>query len=207
MPYISKKEREETRWMSLTEVIERIQAVDHIEAQPALKLLILAIQEEEVHARGLSPEDLQRRVLISLEPPGWVYVDYESSRPSIEIVEGPVNDPKDLDAPDYGTVTVLRDDVNRYWPLDEAKLPRPKAPKQLAKAHIRRPPPPSLAKILEVAREVYRKNRGVNTTKAEHIIREELPGATRTLIRPILKKPEFLEQRPRPGKQPKKYLP
>lgn len=205
MPYISKKEREEARWIVLTEAIEQIQTKDHIDPEQALKQLIAAIEDQGIHARmdgrKLRPEDLQGRVLICLELPGSIYLDREIARRSLEIVQGPVNDPEDLDALDYSTVTILRDDVNRYWPLEDSST---KARNSDNEAR-RRPPPPSVAAITEVARKIYRNDplNPPDLAVAEQLIRKELPGARRTLIRPILKSDEFDKQRPSPGKQPK----
>ena len=202
MPYISKKEQEEARWMPLTEAIQQIQTVDKFESEQALKLLIKAILDQDVRARmdgrKLRSEDLQGRVLICLESPGSIYLDRESTQRSLVIFPGPVNDPEDLGAFDYMDVTILRDDVNRYWPIDGQTAGR--SPQN--KPHTRRPPPPSRAKIIEVARIVHRNSRSPNMYVAERLIRKELPGATRNLIRPILKLAEFEKQRRRQGKQP-----
>jgi hypothetical protein len=73
MPYTSKKEREEARWSGLTEAVAQIQTVDRLEPEQALRLLLTAIEDSEVHARKDSrrfrPEDLQGRVLICLDRP------------------------------------------------------------------------------------------------------------------------------------------
>jgi hypothetical protein len=103
--------------------------------------------------RKLRPEDLQGRVLICLESPGSIYLDREIARRSLEIVQGPVNDPEDLDALDYSTVTILRDDVNRFWPLEDSST---KARNSGNKVR-RRPPPPSVAAITEMARNLREK--------------------------------------------------
>ncbi len=51
MPYVSRKEREAARWEVLTETVAQIETVDKIEKERALKLLVTAIEDQEVHAR------------------------------------------------------------------------------------------------------------------------------------------------------------
>ena len=208
MPYVSKKEMEVARWAVLAETIEQIQTVDKIEKEQALKLLITAIEDQNVHGRldgrKLRPRDFQGRVLICLDSPGWMYLDRESVRKSssLEIAHGPVNDPKDLDGVDFSHVTILREDVNKYWPFDESlvsdqKLTRPKRLKNLAKNYSK-----SAAK--EAAKKMYdsAKAMGLNPpNKPEAYTAMSQKGFPRSIAQPVLEKPEIAQYRRKAGNQ------
>ena len=173
-----------------------------------MKLLIAAIEDQEVHARlngrKLWPEDFKVRVLVCLDPPGWMYLDRENVRQARnpEIVHGPVNDPEDLDGIDYSTMTILREDLNKHWSLDEqrvssSKLTHPKEAEGLAKNY-------SDTEALNAAREIYdsAKARGLPPpNKRQAYIEMSKKGFPRSVAQPVLEKPEFAQRRRKPGNQ------
>jgi hypothetical protein len=101
----------------------------------------------------------------------------------------PLSEVNDLD---YIPLLVLKEDLGR-WPLEDST----------AKLGKTTTPPPSQAKIREVARTLYRERASNPPNKpfAEQLIRAKLPGADRDLIRAILEDPEF--KRRKPGRPPK----
>jgi len=178
----------------------------------------LAAKWDDMIRGPITPSEFSGTVKVCLDGVGFVKRNYETANsksiarstskyPLLEFVNGPVIDADmDLNGPltkvntlTYSPLLVSKEQID-HWPLDGSNR---KADNTDHKPHTRRPRPPSLAKIIEVARKIYRNNPFANIVVAEQLIRKELPGATRSLIMLVLKLPEFEKQRRRPGKQPK----
>lgn len=220
------EQTEEARWMQFKDAVTYVQEKEGCTAESAAEQLITAIidqalttQWDDLIGGPITRSDFGGTVEVCLDGVGFVKRNYETANsksiarstreyPTLEFVNGPVIDADTelnrrpltkVNTLTYIPLLVSKEDMDR-WPLDDSNR---KAHNTGNKPPTRRPPPPSVKMITEVARTVYRDNPFANIVEAEKLIREELPGATRSLIRPVLKSPEFKELRRRPGKQPK----
>ena len=129
--------------------------------------------------------------------------------PKLEFVDGPVIDADDRDRRfsevntlDYIPLLLLKEDIHR-WPLEHTSAEVRNTGKKVQRIELeedsdrwplensgsetrttgekaRRPRPPSLAAITELARKIYRSNplKPPNINVAEKLVRKEHPGAT-----------------------------
>ncbi len=218
---------ERARWFNLKDAVTCVQEKEGCTAESAAKQLITAIIDQALPAKWddeiggpITPSEFSGTVKVCLDGVGFVKRNYETAKsksiarstskyPPLEFVSGPVIDADmDLNGPltevntlTYSPLLVSKEQMD-HWPLDDSNH---KAPNTDNKPPTRRPPAPSEATIIEVARGVYRDNplSPPNVVVAVKLIRKQLPGATRGLSMPVLKLPEFEKQRRRPGKQPK----
>ncbi len=215
---------ERARWFNLKDAVTCVQEKEGCTAESAAKQLITAIIDQALPAKWddeiggpITPSEFSGTVKVCLDGVGFVKRNYEtansksivrstSTYPPLEFVNGPVIDALDLNEPltkvntlTYSPLLVLKEDMD-HWPLDDSNR---KAHNTDNKPPTRRPLPPSVTTITKVAKIVYRDHPFANIVVAEQLIRKQLPGATRKLIMPVLKSPEFEKQRRRPGKQSK----
>jgi hypothetical protein len=219
------EQTERARWFHFKDAVTCVQEKEGCTAESAAEQLIAAIIDQALAAKWddmiggpITPSDFGGTVEVCLDGVGFVKRNYETANsksiarstrkyPTPEFVNGPVIDADmDLNGPltkvntlTYIPLLVSKEDMDQ-WPLDDSNS---KAHNTGNKPPTRRPTPPSVTMITEAARTVYRDNPFANIVVAEKLIRKQLPGATRNLIRPVLNRPEFQKQRRRPGKQPK----
>ena len=215
MPYIARSVRRRAKWMTLTEATHYIREKESCESQLALHQLFLAIVDGEVRVkRGLvdpestlgmvSPSKFRGDLKICLDGEGSVKIDRNSKKscyPNIAIVNASDfcsdddtarDDTAGEDPLDYDPLWLRRSDVTRLWSGEARSV---KSRKQRVSERA----------ILEAARKVYKEHadKPPNLREAEKFIREELPGATRKQMEPILQKPEFADLRLPRGRHPK----
>jgi hypothetical protein len=228
MPYQSKAERERPLWMTLVEALEHVQA--HLAHQGreelgALRQLRMACGEADIPLRwaadaplpGIYQVGLPRlfspvevptdpmfwdHALIFLTGNGWV-VDQRF----LFINE---KDHSAEHAPRPRELLLLRSRVLELWPLRSDAHEGVTAKDQVGSAdQTSQPRPATDEEILEVVRELYRQagNDPPNQTLAEQMVRALFPPGTtkRDVIRPILKRPEFVRRKP--GRQPRHRKP
>jgi hypothetical protein len=224
MPYTSKMARERARWMTLREGIAHIEKAEHCSSKAARKQLGEAIADREVDARWPHALHLTRMGDYEDEDIGpprnmrfWKSARYILGG-SGSILDDPACRPNHVrlklireNKLHYRSVLIRRDDVERIWPIAKgtANPRRPTAELTDGTEKLDKPsaePKPSIAQIREFARQVYA-DPAYNRPNEENfwdIIKVKLPGASRILVRQIIKEPEFKSQRRSPGRQPKK---
>ena len=221
------EQTERARWFHFKDAVTYVQEKEGCTAESAAEQLITAIIDQALAAKWddmiggpSTPSEFSGTVKVCLDGVGFVKRNYETAKsksiarstskyPPLEFVSGPVIDADmDLNGPltevntlTYSPLLVSKEQID-HWPLDDSNR---KAHNTDNKPPTRRPLPPSVKAITEVARGVYRDNplSPPNVVVAEKLIRKQLPRATRSLIMSVLKLPEFEKQRRRPGKQPK----
>jgi hypothetical protein len=230
MPYVRKSElrREKSRkkWMTLTEATHYIIEKESCEVHPALQQLFLAIVDGEVLVKrggvhpdftlGISPSEFQSALKICLKDEGSVKIDRDNKRfvidpdskkrrLNITIVSASDFRPDDDD--DWAEDDTAGEDPLDYDPLwlrrkDVTELWGPRS----AKSRNKRVPPASLKAIEKEARKLHeeRSDNPPNMAEAEVILRERVRGATRNLIRSVLRRPEFVKLRRPRGHQLKR---
>jgi hypothetical protein len=112
----------------------------------------------------------------------------------------------------YRPLLVLREHVEKNWSIANgtAEPQRPTADLTDNTEKLHKPsadaPKPSIAQIREFAKQVYADpaHNKPNENDFWDLIKVTLPGASRVLVRQIIKEPEFKSQRRLPGRQPKK---
>lgn len=131
MPYVSKAEKEASRWMTLQQGSEHVQFVDACDEDEAIKQLILAIAEGGLRAqwgigRRAAANEFRNRVLVYPLEGTSVHIERGKARPTtfsepkIEIVRS--LDDKDF-SPLHEPLWVLREDISSIWPEKADKHP------------------------------------------------------------------------------------
>jgi hypothetical protein len=131
MPYVSKAEKETSRWMTLQQGSEHVQFVDACDEDEAIKQLILAIAEGGLRAqwgigRRAAANEFRNRVLVYPLEGTSVHIERGKatpttfSEPKIEIVRS--LDDNDF-APLHEPLWVLREDISNIWPKTADKHP------------------------------------------------------------------------------------
>jgi hypothetical protein len=131
MPYVSKAEKEASRWMTLQQGSEHVQFVDACDEDEAIKQLILAIAEGGLRAqwgigRRAAANEFRNRVLVYPLEGTSVHIERGKATPTtfseskIEIVRS--LDDNDF-APLHEPLWVLREDISSIWPKTADKHP------------------------------------------------------------------------------------
>lgn len=131
MPYVSKAEKEASRWMTLQQGSEHVQFVDACDEDEAIKQLILAVAEGGLRAqwgigRRAAANEFRNRVLVYPLEGTSVHIERGKatpttfSEPEIEIVRS--LDDNDF-APLHEPLWVLREDISSIWPKTADKHP------------------------------------------------------------------------------------
>lgn len=231
MPYISKTQRERARWVTLAEAINHIRTIENLTRDEAWHQLRTAIADNEVLWKWDEPAGVLRRenpsrsakrsaVRPSRVPKQYNRFFWESAQ--IDFTNGGrVLDDVGQRCPPWllsvmlrdGTVRyrpllILREAVEKIWVTAPIKSAQPQEPNLALEQNVNRAARRGVAAleaIRKAAIEVYKEAGGnpPNLPKAEQLVRAKVPGASRTMILPILNEDQFSKLRRKPGNQPK----
>ena len=203
MTYQSRAKRERAQWITLSEAVTHVQAVECSDQAEALDQLRMALADADIPAHWaadpLPPE------IYSVGDPGpfscdqvptdamyWLHVLIFISG-DCRVIDQPSHYDETQPLPRPRQLLLLRTRVMELWPLSSTTQPG-----KLRRRKF------NDDEILSAARDVYGKkeNDRPNTPDAERLVRQKLGGGKRDNIRRILREPEFADIRRKPGNQP-----
>jgi hypothetical protein len=181
-------------WATLVEAVDHIRVVEDCDSIEALKQLKTEIGDGTVPVRWRNSSDAE----------GLPDTKYLRQAELLLVCTGFA---PDIVERKYRALLVERSSLQEVWPLREQR--REDADRRDSQStdqqHRLRQPPASQAQIREALRRIYADptNNRPNVNRAWVLLKTVLPTARKSLAHPIIREPEFANQRRNPGRQPK----